>query len=267
MTWEELAFQCKPLNYTDLDFKDSLKKRISTQAVIKDLMKLGWDPVEFFIGGGDNRDIKHAIVFNISLPPLRLENTFEDIVPQVLLISDNGLTPFRFYITFYNRAYDSRIFIPIKHEKSLTIKNFYISFRSRDYNLQNLVDNIIVILVGVLENSQKLLDYVSRTPTTREVSEFTYKAFLRRKNQKVRSDRRGPHKSIVKTLEPIVKDQEFKNMWSLLNSIQSKMLRGFETYPSIQSKRLFKYKEITSLERIIKFSVELYLDIFKIVNK
>ncbi len=268
MTLDQLIEKCPSLRYTNADFEGSSKKRLATRHIVEDLIKIGWVPVDYYLGRGENKNNKHAIVFDTPIPALGIKSPDEMIIPQVFLVGDNGLTPFRFYICFFRPNCNNRIFIPIKHSKNLTIKNFYISFRAHNYNTNILVNNIIELLLGVIEGSKKIFEYAEKKPRDIDIKNFAGYAFLRRKDIKSRD--LGKHiKSIPKnTLSTLTENESgsINTVWDLFNIVHRRIIEGFEVFPSRSSKRTFKYRSINSLEKFIKVNVNLYLDIFKIMH-
>lgn len=272
MTRDEVVAECAPLSSSKIVPIGGRKKiRIPTINIVDDFFALGWEPVATFTKRSTSKNAKHAIVFDIPNLSFGVKSAKDLVTPQVILTGDNGLTPFRVYVSFLRAQCGTRLLVPVRDSKKLTAKSFYISFNSKGYSPALLRSTLRAVLQSVLLNSKKTFEFIETPLTEEQMNRFAASAYLRRQN--VQPSLIGKRIESVSDLTVGLLLAAFReqdksdNVWHVLSRVHEKVIRGFKTYPSRKSKRLFQYRSLQNFEKVIRISIQLYLDIFKIVSE
>lgn len=271
MTREELIEACPPLEITiPTPATGRRRVKIPTIFIVDDIMKCGWEPVETFVRRSKSKNVRHVIVFTSPNLNFAIKNVSNTIIPQLILIGDNGNTPYKMYMSFFRKKCSTRIIVPIKHGGRLTTRNFYLSFRSKDYTSEKVVGTVQSCVQSLIANSQTVFRFVETPLTERQMNHFAAMAFLRRREvQSSLISKRIDNIPSLTTgllLTPFRPEDEVDNVWNILRRVHEKIIKGFKTFPNSKSKKLVRYKSLVNFEKILRVSIQLYLDIYKITT-
>ena len=271
MSREELIHSCPPLEVDQVvNVSGRNRMKIPTIFVVDDIMRCGWEPVESYVRRSKSKNVRHVIVFTSPNLTLGIKNTEDVAIPQLILVADNGMTPYKLYMSFYRRQCDTRIIVPVKHGLKLTSRNFYYSFKSKDYTSQKLTQTLKDCVESLIVNSKNIFDFVDTILTDEQMNKFAALAFLRRKEIQTSLVTKRidtiPSLTTNLLLIPFRQQDVPNNVWNILRRVHEKIIKGFKTLPTLRSKKLVRYKSLTNFEKIIRVSIRMYLDIHKIIQ-
>lgn len=271
MSREELINACPPLEVDQVvNVIGRKRKKVPTIYVVDDIMRCGWEPVEAYVRGGKSKNARHVIVFTSPNLTLGIKSSEDVALPQLILVADNGTSPYKLYMSFYRKQCTTRIIVPVKHGVKMTSRNFYYSFKSKDYTSEKLTQTLRDCVESLITNSKNIFDFVDTILTEEQMNKFAALAFLRRKE--MQSSMISKRIDSIPTLTtnvllvPIRQQDIPNNVWNILRRVNEKIVKGFKTLPTLRSKKLVKYKTLVNFEKIIRVSIRMYLDIHKIIQ-
>jgi hypothetical protein len=265
LTKEEIM-QLAPMAYATSPTNPDLSKHYvfaSTEKVIDDMKKLGWDVVE---ANQPRRRKKssfgsyHMIIFQNSDPSYKISHKNADgnddfYYPQVILTnSHDGFSSFCFRIAIYHPNTDMRYIIATSSFNSLYLRHMGYSFEE----LQDLINKVMEEVpnqVVVMNNMQ------NRILTQNEKYALALAALRNRQND---PEFTVPNFILDEILEPKEKDNEPYNLWKTFAIITSKMIEGCFMIPGRNGK-LRKARRITGISKYIHHSQILFAEAVKMI--
>jgi hypothetical protein len=221
---------------------------ISSSQVIEDMMQLGWE-VNKATQTKARKKVgfqKHMIVFRN--PNIKITSEDNDIVfPQIVMTNSSDATScFQFHLGLFRLVCENGLVVASKTFNKMSIRHMGYSFET----LKSLITQAVEALPLTVDSMNKMKEI---TLTQIEIEEFVSKALdIRFTPEKA--------KNIVidtnELLTPVRNEDMGKDIWSIFNVIQEKLVTGNLNYfNGIKSR---KVRPIKNFNQDLQFNSELF---------
>lgn len=228
----------------------------STDTVIADMRKLGWEPVMASQPRKrrSTRGINSYHMVTFRNPNVVIYRTNEagekvvDCIPQIVLTnSHDGFNCFRFHVGLFRLVCSNGLIIKTAEMGSFGIRHINYSFSE----LQEMVNTVVT---SVPSQVQIMNHMQGRELTQDEKRALALTAIrLRKKNDEFEVS----EMLLDEMLEPIRTEDAGNNLWNVFNNIQEKIMNGNFFTEGKQGKRR-KGRKITSISNSLFLNGELF---------
>lgn len=229
-----------------------------TSQVVEDLGTLGWHPVDAkqtaTKQGKKSKYSKHMIAFRNDDIMIKGKNG-DDAFPQIILTnSHDGMSSFKFMVGIYRLVCSNGLVVADEE-----FANF--SIRHRGYTFDELQQVVAKVIEEVPNKVEVMNKMTAKELTKAEQNDLALNALLLRRGIAPGSEKAKKseydQETIDDILEPLRTQDQGKDLWTIFNIIQEKMIRGGFT-ASLNGKKARKVKSLRSFKSDLKLNQELF---------
>lgn len=223
---------------------------IPTSIVIDDMEKLGWKIVDAKEVKARKKTTKgfqkHLIVFRN--PDIMVKGKDgDDVFPQILLTnSHDGKNAFTFTAGMFRMVCENGLVVSTKEFENVKIRHMGYTFEE----LQEQIHEMVERLPLTVESMNKM---IQREMEEKEALKLAQEAVKVRFGEKEMKRIKVDFKDLLK---PIRKEDEGKDLWSIFNVVQEKIITGDFEYTAGGNSR--KAREIKNFNQDVKINKELF---------
>lgn len=224
-------------------------KHISTETIIDDMEKLGWgvvDAKEVKARKNATRSFqKHLVVFRNPAIVIEGENG-NDVFPQILLTnSHDGKNAFTFTAGLFRMICENGLVISTNEFEKVKIRHMGYDFEVLRKEINEMVEKLPL----TVESMNKMIS----TPMSEEdILKFANESLVVRFGK----DLKNIKVDMKDFLTPMRKEDEGKDLWSVFNLVQEKIIEGEFDYTS--GNKVRKAREIKNFNQDLKINSELF---------
>ena len=223
---------------------------IPTSKVINDMRTLGWDVVDAKEVKARKNSTKgfqkHLVVFRN--PEVQIDGKGGDTVfPQVLLTnSHDGKNAFTFTAGLFRMICSNGLVISTQEFGSVKVRHMGYNFEKIQETIKEIVDQLPLTVESMNKmkatelNQEKALDFAKKALNTR---------FSDKELSRIKID-------VQELLHPVRKEDEGKDLWSIFNVVQEKIIEGDFEYQAAGKSR--KAREIKNFKQDINVNEKLF---------
>lgn len=255
---KEEIMELAPSIFTKKPFEKVSKHytHIPTSTVIKDMESLGWGIVDVKEVKARKRKgfQKHLIVFRN--PEVVINGKDGDTVfPQILLTnSHDGKNAFKFQAGLFRMICENGLVIADTQFESVSMRHMGYTFEE----LQEMIKEMVMKLPLTVDsmNKMKKLELGQK-----EILSFAKKALTTRFTKK---EREVIKIDLTELIKPTRKEDEGKDLWSVFNVVQEKLINGGFNYTS--NGKVRKARQVKNFNQDIKLNKDLFQLAIEMVN-
>lgn len=231
---------------------------IPTSTVIEDMEKLGWGVVESKEMNTRTKGKvgfqKHMVVFRN--PDVIINGEDGDTVyPQILLTnSHDGKTPFKFTAGLFRLICGNGLVIATETFEDVNIRHMGYSFEELQVEIKDVVERLPLTVESM--NKMKKI-----TLSEKDKVELAIKTLSTRFDKDQIKSLNVDYKSL---LEPVRKEDEGDDLWTVFNVLQEKIIEGDFEY--MNGVKIRKARQIKSFSKDIEINRELFQIVEEMVN-
>jgi hypothetical protein len=221
---------------------------IPTSVIVEDMEKLGW-------GVTDTKQVKarkgvgyqkHLVMF-INHEILINGDNGDVVYPQILLTnSHDGKTSFTFTAGLFRVVCENGLVISNKEFESIKIRHMGYSFSDLQIQLHNMINKLPLVVKHMNNMIDTQLDL-------NQINDFAHRALnIRFGEDKVKRI----NMDFTQLTTPIREEDKGKDLWSILNITQEKLIKGDFNY-TLEGK-LRKARQIKNFQQDIKINSDLF---------
>ena len=226
MSKEEMKTKA-PYIFADKPTNGSVSERYtlaSTETLIDDMAKLGWGVTECKQQRANKRsNVRsfHMCCFQNPNVYIEGEDGTIEAYPRVIITnSHDGFHSFKFMIGLYRLVCSNGLVLATQEFANVSIRHI-------NYDFEEL-RRIVAQAIEATRKNVEVMNAMQETELTEEQKvEFATKAVAIRKG--IKEDEKMPKLSeneVKEILEPVRKEDEGNNLWSVFNVIQEKIMKG-----------------------------------------
>lgn len=256
--------------YCPLAFAEAPTNKVSdryvlanTATVIDDMEKLGWYPVQASQrkrrADASGRFSYHMVVFqNPDVKIVRKDDDGNEVVdsyPRVILTnSHDGLACFRFRVGIYRLVCSNGLVIPTSEMADVRVRHINYTF--------DALRGIVCKAVEAVNANIGVINKMKEVQLTDEQAKSMAKEMLAIREEKDVNELVVDDETIDNMLTPARKADEGKDLWSVFNVLQEKVIRGGFFRSSIRKKdnklRWRKVRKVTSFIKDLDFNERMF---------
>ena len=231
---------------------------VNTKTVIDDLAKLGWFPVNAgqrkARKGKTTIHSKHMVAFQHPDIIVKGKNG-DDAFPRIILQnSHDGFTAFKFSVGIYRLVCSNGLVIADEEFGDFRIRHQGYSFEE----LRSLVMQTVENLPSRVEVMSRMKD---RILSFEEKCKLAMDSLLLRSGITPGSEQASKiiydNQTLEDLLTPTRKEDEYEDLWTVLNVVQEKIING-GFHAALLGAKVRKVKSIKSFEKDLKINRELF---------
>lgn len=193
--------------------------QFSTSTIIKDMHKVGWDPVDVnqLWSRAKNVHLTNYVYHTVQFenPNVRIKGIKENVFPRIVLTnSHDGRHPFRFYFGLFRLVCSNGLVIADETFESFKVRH---RFYTMEY-LENVIETYVSKVPHMVENISKMK---SVTMSRKQQLDFAREAVKVRFPETKKIPINPP-----KLLEIRRKEDDHNDLWTTYNVIQENLLKG-----------------------------------------
>lgn len=248
LTEEQIAKKAPAvLNPTCAPTVSSKYVHVPTAQLVQDMEKLGWKVQD--VKQGKNRKgaaefKKHMVIFRNDDIVISSEDG-EVIYPQILLTnSHNGLSSFQFRTGLFRVICSNGLVIATKEFGAVCLRHKGYTFDELKNSVMSLVEQLPITVQTLNKFREVIL-------TDEQKMEFALAAIG------IRFGESGAEVEPLAILEPCRLQDKSNDLWTVLNVVQEKVIRGGFTYITAKDK-VRKARSISNFNKDIELNEKLY---------
>jgi NACalpha-BTF3-like transcription factor len=232
---------------------DSVSKHythIPTTKVIRDMKTLGWEVIDVTeVKARKEATVgvqKHLVVFRN--PDVVINGEDGDIVyPQILLTnSHDGKNAFKFQAGLFRTVCENGLVIATESFQDVKMRHMGYTFEELQINIREMVERLPLTVESMNKMKEIELDQQSAVDFAKRALETR---FTQQEIDKIEID-------FEQLLTPIRKEDEGKDVWSVFNVVQEKMIEGDFQYRS--GTKVRKARKVKNFSQDLKINKELF---------
>ena len=221
---------------------------IPTSQVIEDMKKLGWgvvDAKEVRARKGKGFQ-KHLVVFrNPEIAIVGKDG--DDVFPQILLTnSHDGKNAFTFTAGMFRMVCENGLVVSTQEFENVKLRHMGYTFEELQVKIKEMVERLPLTVESMNKMKQVELDEV-------KAIEFATKALSSRFKEEELTRIKVDAKELLKPTRP---EDEGKDLWSIFNVIQEKIIEGDFNYMTGSKTR--KARRIKNFNQDLKVNQDLF---------
>ena len=228
----------------------------STETIIDDMAKLGWDVVDCKQQRANKRStVKsfHMVAFQNPKVFITKESEAGEAVecfPRVILVnSHDGFNSFKFMVGFFRLCCSNGMVVATE-----TFEN--VSIRHINYTFDELREMVAKALTTISDNVTVMNEMKNTVLTEEQKKEIALEALKIRggEDEKIKVT----DEDLEDILTPIRKEDEGNDLWTVFNVLQEKIIKGNFHMISPTNKRVRKARPITGAAKDIEVNQALF---------
>lgn len=237
----------------------------STETIIDDMAKLGWDVVDCKQQRANKRsNIRSFHMIAFQNPKVYISKANEDgtetidCFPRIILTnSHDGFNSFKFMVGLFRLVCSNGAIIATDTFANIAIRHI-------NYTFEELRQVVAKAIISVSDNI-KVMNEMKDTELNEEQKASLATAALRIRN-KVKEDEKFTvsEEDIEDILTPTREEDESNDLWTVFNILQEKVIKGNFKMISPTNKRARKARPITGVARDIEINQALFLEASKL---
>lgn len=246
-----LAFRTEPTNPNLSD------KYVHTTTidVVNDMARLGWYPVEAkqCRPRKNSSEIRSFHMLSFQNPDVKILKDGEvDCYPRIILInSHDGFSSFKFMVGLFRLICSNGLVVADEQFANMSIRHI-------NYTFDELRTLVTTAIKAVPEHVKLMNDMKNTVLSDTQKEQIAIDAMKIRKGLELTGQIDITKESIMEILEPIRKEDNGDDLWTIFNVIQEKMIKGQFMYSGDETKKARKQRAITSAKKDIDINVKLF---------
>lgn len=238
----------------------------STETIIDDMAKLGWDVVDCKQQRANKRsNIRsfHLVAFqnkDVFITKTNADDTEAvDCFPRIILTnSHDGFSSFKFMVGFFR--------LVCQNGTILATEQFsHISVRHINYTFNELREIVSKSILNVSDNI-KVMNEMQMTILTKEQKRIIANEAMRIRNGEDEKPINLSEDDLNEILTPIREEDKGDDLWTVFNLLQEKIIKGNFKMVSPTNGKVRKARPITGVARDIEINQELFKKIISYRN-
>ena len=258
MTKEEMRTKA-PYIFADKPTNGGVSERYtlaSTETLIDDMAKLGWGVTDCKQQRANKRsNVRSFHMVSFQNPDVYIENENGGIeaYPRVIITnSHDGFHSFKFMIGLYRLVCSNGLIIATEEFANVSIRHI-------NYEFEEL-RKIVAQAIEATRKNVEVMNAMQETQLTDEQKrEFAVKAVAIRKG--IKDDEKLPKLTdaeVEEILEPVRKEDEGNDLWSIYNVLQEKVIKGDFHFGTTKRGKNRKARPITGAAKDIEVNQRLF---------
>ena len=258
MTKEEMRTKA-PYIFADKPTNHGVSDRYtlaSTETVIDDMAKLGWGVTECKQQRANKRsNIRSFHMVALQNPDVYIENEeggVEGYVRIILTNSHDGFHSFKFMVGLFRLVCSNGLVIASEQFANISIRHI-------NYDFEQL-RKVVAQAIEASKKNVEAINVMRETQLTDEQkADFTTKAIAIRKG--IKEEDKIPaltKEEIEDILEPVRKEDEGNDLWSVFNVLQEKIMKGDFHFGKTKLGKPRKARPITGAAKDIEVNQKLF---------
>ena len=230
---------------------------IPTATIIEDMANLGWKPV-LATGKGKRANAKrkssyHLIAFENDNPLYQIMNEDGNLEAKVRIIvtnSHDGTSSFGFHIGIFRLICENGLVISTKTFSEIRVRHIH-------YNFEEL-RKVVATTTEQIPNEIAAFNAMrQREMSAEESAELAVNAIKIRKGMELTDTLTVDEETVADLLEPKRTEDEGKDLWSIYNVLQEKIIKGGTTL-AVDGKKPRKMRGIKSAIKDLSINKRLF---------
>lgn len=258
MTKDEMRTKA-PYIFADKPTNGGVSERYtlaSTETLIDDMAKLGWGVTDCKQQRANKRsNVRSFHMVSFQNPDVYIENENGGIeaYPRVIITnSHDGFHSFKFMIGLYRLVCSNGLIVATEEFANVSIRHINYEF-----------EELRKIVAQAIEATRKNVDVMNAMQETQltdeQKREFAIKAVAIRKG--IKDDEKLPKLTdaeVEEILEPVRKEDEGNDLWSIYNVLQEKVIKGDFHFGTTKRGKNRKARPITGAAKDIEVNQRLF---------
>ena len=257
MTKDEMKTKA-PYIFADKPTNGGVSERYtmaSTETVIDDMAKLGWGVTDCKQQRANKRsNIRSFHMVSLQNPNVYIEENGEIVAyPRIILTnSHDGFHSFKFMIGVFRLCCSNGLVIATQEFANVAIRHI-------NYDFEEL-RKVVAQAVEATKKNVEVMNVMQKTELSEEQkADFATKAVAIRKG--IKENEKKPILSddeVKEILEPVRKEDEGNDLWSVYNVLQEKMMKGDFHFGKTKLGKNRKARPITGAAKDIEVNQRLF---------
>lgn len=258
MTKDEMRTKA-PYIFADKPTNGGVSERYtlaSTETLIDDMAKLGWGVTDCKQQRANKRsNVRSFHMVSFQNPDVYIENENGGIeaYPRVIITnSHDGFHSFKFMIGLYRLVCSNGLIVATEEFANVSIRHI-------NYEFEEL-RKIVAQAIEATRKNVEVMNAMQETQLTDEQKrEFAVKAVAIRKG--IKDDEKLPKLTdaeVEEILEPVRKEDEGNDLWSIYNVLQEKVIKGDFHFGTTKRGKNRKARPITGAAKDIEVNQRLF---------